>query len=238
MGIIKNRDIKSDWVKIMIILLTNDDGINSKKLNYAKKILEKLGTVYVVAPLVEQSAKGMALTIGGFHYYRIGDYTYSVEGTPVDCINFALGGLNLKPDFVVSGINDGYNLGFDTKYSGTVGACFQAQYFDFKTIAFSSDNKGSIMVENEFENCLNYIIDNNLLSNQYTLNVNFPKDTLGRSKGIMHTNLFYQKYQYRPTMENNKYSPKRTLIKTNNLPKDSDAYAIRMGYISISKLTI
>jgi len=52
----------------MIILLTNDDGINSEKMQYAKKILSKYGTVYTVAPSVEQSAKGMALTIGGFHF--------------------------------------------------------------------------------------------------------------------------------------------------------------------------
>jgi len=142
----------------MIILLTNDDGIKSSKLHYAKEILRKYGTVYVVAPLVEQSAKSMALTIGGFKYNKIDEFTYSVEGTPIDCVNFSLGGLNLHPDLVVSGINDGYNLGFDTKYSGTVGACFQAQYFGFETIAFSSDNKGTSMVKKEFEKSLNYIL--------------------------------------------------------------------------------
>ncbi len=222
----------------MIILLTNDDGINSKKLHYAKKILSKYGEVYMVAPLVEQSAKGMALTIGGFHYNKIDDYTYSVEGTPVDCVNFSLGGLKLKPDIVVSGINDGYNLGFDTKYSGTLGACFQAQYFGFKTIAFSSDYKGVKMVEKEFEKIFNYILENDLLSSNHTINVNFPKDSVDESKGIMHTKLFYQKYKYEPTMEGNVYVPNRKLIKENVLPKDSDAYAIRMGFTSISKLTI
>ena len=175
----------------MIILLTNDDGINSNKIQYAKKILEKYGTVYTVAPLVEQSAKGMALTIGGFYYNKIDEFNYSIEGTPVDCINFSLGGLNLRPDLVVSGVNDGYNLGFDTKYSGTLGACFQAQYLGFKTIAFSSDNKGIIMVESEFEKSLQYILDNNLLSKEYTLNVNFPKESLEKSNGILHTNLFF-----------------------------------------------
>ncbi len=220
----------------MIILLTNDDGINSKKIQFAKSVLEKYGTVYTVAPLVEQSAKSMALTIGGFIFHKIDEFNYSIEGTPVDCINFSLGGLNLRPDIVVSGINDGYNLGFDTKYSGTLGACFQAQYFGFKTIAFSSDNKGIDMVKSEFEKTLKYIFDNNLLSESYTLNVNFPKESLKEVNGILHTELFYQKYEYKPEMINNKYIPNRKIVKTENLPKNSDAYAYRIGYTSISKL--
>ncbi len=220
----------------MIILLTNDDGINSKKIQFAKSVLEKYGTVYTVAPLVEQSAKSMALTIGGFIFHKIDEFNYSIEGTPVDCINFSLGGLNLRPDIVVSGINDGYNLGFDTKYSGTLGACFQAQYFGFKTIAFSSDNKGIDMVKSEFEKTLKYIFDNNLLSESYTLNVNFPKESLKEVNGILHTELFYQKYEYKPEMINNKYIPNRIIVRTENLPKNSDAYAYRKGYTSISKL--
>ena len=222
----------------MLILLTNDDGINSEKLLYAKKVLSKYGTVYTVAPSVEQSAKGMALTIGGFHYKKIDDFNYSVEGTPVDCVNFSLGGLHLRPDLVVSGINDGYNLGFDTKYSGTLGACFQAQYFGFKTIAFSSDNKGIEMVKKEFESVLKYILDNNLHSKEFTLNVNFPRESLDVSKGILHTKLFYQEYEYKPEMVNSKYTPNRKIVKQDDLPGDSDAYAYRKGYTSISKLYV
>lgn len=222
----------------MIILLTNDDGINSEKLVFAKEILQKYGTVYTVAPAMEQSAKGMALTIGGAHYKEIDKYTYSVEGTPVDCINFSLGGLKLRPDLVVSGINDGYNLGFDTKYSGTVGACFQAQYFGFNTVAFSSDNKGMKIVKSEFEKTLKYILENNLHSSDHTLNVNFPREKHEKSNGILHTNLFYQEYEYKPEMINSKYIPNRRIVRTENLPENSDAYAIRKGYTSISKLYI
>ena len=139
---------------------------------------------------------------------------------------------------MVSGINDGYNLGFDTKYSGTLGACFQAQYFGFKTIAFSSDNKGMKMVKKEFEKVLKYIIDNNLQSREFTLNVNFPKESLDTSKGILHTELFYQEYEYSPEMIKNKYMPNRKIVKKESLPEDSDAYAYRKGYTSISKLYI
>ena len=220
----------------MIIVLTNDDGIGSSKLNYAKEILSKFGTVYTVAPAAEQSAKGMSLTIGGFNYNKIDEYNYSVLGTPVDCVNFALGGLELRPDFLFSGVNNGYNLGFDIKYSGTVGACYQAQYFGFKTMAVSTDYKGSTILEKELEKTLKYIFDNDLLSSNYTLNVNFPPEKALESKGIKLTEPFYRKYEYKPRMTENKYEPNRKLIWDEDLPENSDGFAIRHGYTSISKL--
>jgi len=58
----------------MLILLTNDDGINSTKLIYAKEVLKKYGTVYTIAPALEQSAKSMALTIGGVNYKKIDEF--------------------------------------------------------------------------------------------------------------------------------------------------------------------
>ena len=222
----------------MIIILTNDDGIESSKLIFAKKVLSKYGTVYTVAPKTEQSAKGMSLTIGGFNYEKIDDYNYSVEGTPVDCVNFALGGLKLIPDFLFSGVNNGYNLGFDIKYSGTVGACYQAQYFGFKTIAVSTDYKGSIVLKKELEKTLDYIIENKLLSIDYTLNVNFPPEKDLESKGIKFTVPYYRKYDYKPKMTEIRYEPNRKLIWDAVLPDDSDGCAIRNGYTSISKLSI
>ena len=222
----------------MVIILTNDDGIESSKLKYAKKILSKYGTVHTIAPMAEQSAKGMSLTIGGFNYDKIDEYNYSVEGTPVDCINFALGGLKIRPDFIFSGVNNGYNLGFDIKYSGTVGACFQGQYFGLKTIAVSTDYKGSLVLEKELEKTMDYIMENNLLSKDYTLNVNFPPEKDFESKGIKFTVPFYREYDYKPKMTENRYEPNRRLIWDAVLPEDSDGYAIRHGYTSISKLVI
>jgi len=220
----------------MIIMLTNDDGIDSKYLQYAKSILAKYGTVYTIAPSKEQSAKGMSLTIGGFNFKKIDEFNYSIDGTPVDCVNFALGGLKLNPDFIFSGVNAGYNLGFDTKYSGTVGACFQAQHFGYKTVAFSADNRGTSMMERFFESTLEYILDNDLLSSEYTLNVNFPRETVLEPQGILHTELFYHDYSYEPDIMDNKFIPNRVLIKKEHLPYNSDAYAFRHGYTSITKI--
>ena len=135
----------------MIILLTNDDGIESSKLHYTKEILEHYGTVYTVAPKEEQSAKSMSLTIGGFDVETINEYTYAVYGSPVDCVNFGVHGIGIKPDLVVSGTNNGYNLGVDTRYSGTVGAVLQAQYFGIPSIAFSSDRLGDTILKQELQ---------------------------------------------------------------------------------------
>lgn len=223
----------------MNILLTNDDGITSEKLKYAKGILSKYGTVYTVAPAKEQSAKSMSLTIGGFKVNKISDYEYSVEGTPVDCVNFALGGLNLRPDLVVSGINDGYNIGFDTRYSGTVGACLQAQYFGFNTVAFSSDRKGDKMVKLEFEKTLKHILDNALYSGDYTLNVNFPPEKFETSNGtIDDVEVYHHEYEYKPELIDGHYYPNRRIVVNKELPKKSDAYGFHFGYTTISKIAI
>jgi broad specificity polyphosphatase/5'/3'-nucleotidase SurE len=106
-----------------------------------------------------------------------------------------------------------------------------------KTVAFSGDFRGHKMIEAEFEKTFKYVLDNDLLSDKYSLNVNFPRESQGVSKGIKFTELFFQKYVYNPEINNDKYLPNRTLIRTEVLPLDSDAFAIRNGYTSISKLS-
>ena len=222
----------------MVILLTNDDGIKSEKLQYTKSVLEKFGIVYTIAPSVEQSAKSMSLTIGGFSFNQIDDYTYAIDGTPVDCVNFAHAGLNLEPDLVVSGTNDGYNIGIDISYSGTVGACKQAQYFGYKTIALSADKRGNTILEQELEKTLRYIFDNKLESTEYTLNVNFPREKFIQSNGIVETVVYKQLFEYKPEIVGNKFKPNRQYVYGQALPLNSDASAYKEGYTSISKVVI
>lgn len=222
----------------MIFLLTNDDGFDSEKLQYTKKILSGFGTVYTVAPLKEQSAKSMSLTIGGFRFEKVDEHHYKVDGTPVDCVNFAIRGLKLNPDIVVSGTNEGYNIGIDTKYSGTVGACLQAQYFGFPTIALSADRMGNQILEQELESTLIYIISNRLYSKHHTLNVNFPRESFGKSKGIELTDLDYYQFDYNPTISEDYYRPRRSYIEDKNLNEGTDTWAYIKGYTSISKIKI
>ena len=97
------------------ILVTNDDGYFSPGIEALAAALRPLGEVTVVAPHVEASAVGHALTLRRpLRVEHIGDRTYSVDGTPTDCVNIAIDEvLEGKPDLVVSGINKGLNIGDD-----------------------------------------------------------------------------------------------------------------------------
>jgi 5'-nucleotidase len=100
----------------MNILVVNDDGINSYGIKLLATKLMKYGTVYVVAPHTEQSAIGHGITIHSAMRLHIkedfhdGIKAWSLEGKPADCVKFALYGLHLDIDLVVSGINNGPNL--------------------------------------------------------------------------------------------------------------------------------
>lgn len=222
----------------MLILLTNDDGIHSEKIEYTKNVLKKFGTVYTVAPKVQMSAKSMSLTIGGFQFEKIDELNYAVHGTPVDCVNFAYAGLKLTPDLVVSGTNNGYNIGIDTRYSGTVAAALQAQYFGFKSIALSADRRGNTILQEDLEKTLQYIFDNELLSSQYSLNVNFAREKFEHSKGLRHTEVYYQVFEYLPEVEDDMFRPNRKFVMGQHLPENSDALSYKEGYTSISKIKV
>lgn len=222
----------------MNILLTNDDGISSEKLLITKKILEEFGTVYLVAPSTQMSAKSMSLSIGGFEFEKIDDYTYSIEGTPVDCVKFGYAGLDVEFDVVVSGTNNGYNLGIDISYSGTVGAALQAQYYQMNSIAFSADRKGNNILQEELAKTFKYILDHNLLSSKHSVNVNFPREKFVQSKGIKETIIHRQVYSYDPEIVGRKFVPHRGYIKDAELPENSDLKAYVDGYTSISKVLL
>ena len=222
----------------MIFLLTNDDGYNSKKLRYTRDILEEFGTVYTVAPKEEQSAKGMSLTIGGFEFEKVDDFNYMIKGTPVDCVTFAYAALKIKPDIVVSGTNNGYNIGIDNRYSGTVGACLQAQYLGFPSIALSADWRGDTVLKQELRKTLKYVLDSKLYTKEYTLNINFPREQFSISKGIIDVKLNHVVYGYNPEIIGNTFKPNRKYISEKDAIEGTDTWAYLNGYTSISKIKV
>ncbi|MBD3180794.1 5'/3'-nucleotidase SurE [Candidatus Poribacteria bacterium] len=125
------------------ILVTNDDGINSEGLKTLADTLKEIGDVYVVAPDRQRSAVGLSVTLE--HPLRIrnvGEKTYSVDGMPADCVTLAVHNiLDSSPDLLVSGINDGQNLGYDIYHSGTVGAAILGTMFGIPSMAVSIANK-------------------------------------------------------------------------------------------------
>jgi 5'-nucleotidase len=128
----------------MKILVSNDDGFQAPGLVALYEALKDLGQVEVVAPEHNNSAKSNALTLHSpLYVHRAANGFRYVNGTPADCVHIALTGLlGYRPDLVVSGINNGANMGDDTIYSGTVGAAMEGYLFGVPAIAFSQVEKG------------------------------------------------------------------------------------------------
>ena len=121
------------------VLVTNDDGIEAEGLRALADALAPLGRVTVVAPAAESSAVGHGLTLRRpLRLEEVAPGWHSVDGTPADCVNVAvsdvLGGV---PDLVVSGINDGLNIGDDVTYSGTVAGALEGVLLGAPAIAVS-----------------------------------------------------------------------------------------------------
>jgi 5'-nucleotidase len=128
----------------MKILICNDDGYQAPGLVALYDALKDVAEVEVVAPELNNSAKSNALTLHSPLYVtRATNGFRHVNGTPADCVHIALTGLlGYRPDLVVSGINNGANMGDDTIYSGTVGAAMEGYLFGVPAIAFSQVEKG------------------------------------------------------------------------------------------------
>jgi 5'-nucleotidase len=121
------------------ILVTNDDGIHAPGIIALAEALQSLGRVAVVAPDRERSAIGHALTL--HHPLRaveLGPDRFAVDGTPTDCVNLGIHTLlEFSPDLVVSGINNGGNMGDDVTYSGTVSAAMEATLMGIPAFSIS-----------------------------------------------------------------------------------------------------
>jgi 5'/3'-nucleotidase len=132
----------------MHILVTNDDGVSSPGLLALRQALEPLGQVSVIAPDRNRSAIARGITIHTSLWVeevRLADGSpaYATDGTPVDCVRFAvLGLLGDTPDLIVSGINLGLNLGDDVTYSGTVAAALEGVLLGWPAIAVSQEPVG------------------------------------------------------------------------------------------------
>ncbi len=133
----------------MKILICNDDGYQAPGIVALYEALKTVADVEVVAPEINNSAKSNALTLHSPLYVHTASNGFRfVNGTPADCVHIALTGLlGYRPDLVVSGINNGANMGDDTIYSGTVGAAMEGYLFGIPALAFSQTEKGWAHIE-------------------------------------------------------------------------------------------
>lgn len=233
----------------MNILIVNDDGIRSEGIVVLTRLAQKYGKVTVVAPFHQQSGKSQCITYN--HWLNVRKYefpvegveAYSVDGTPADCVSCAVACLlEDKPDLVFSGINEGYNAGFDIIYSGTDGAAREAVLQGYNAIAFSQANFNDFdLIEKYFDEVMDLLLKDTLEYNEF-FNVNFPNCTAEEVKGIefckpdemtAYTDRFVlEKMGERMSryMRKVKFHPERGT-------KGRDLGALGDNYISISKLS-
>ncbi|HTD02360.1 5'/3'-nucleotidase SurE [Undibacterium sp.] len=171
----------------MKILISNDDGYLAPGIAALADALAAIAEITVVAPDSNRSGTSNALTLDRpLSVFRASNGFYFVNGTPSDCVHIALTAIMQdKPDLVVSGINQGQNMGDDTLYSGTVAAATEGYLFGVPAIAFSQLEKGWLhldaaarvareMVERRFES----------LAKPFLLNVNIPNLPYDQIKGM------------------------------------------------------
>ena len=236
----------------MKILVVNDDSIHAPGIVLLAKAAMELGEVTVVAPANQCSAMSQRITIrGDMRVDKVEDFPVPVKaackvnGTPADCVKVAMQYLlEEKPDYVFSGINDGYNAGFDIAYSGTLGAAFEAVMNGVPAMAFSNTMHSPLDIA---ETYLVDIIRELVKAGQgrgEVWNVNFPAVAPDQLKGILRDRTvapiqFYSE-NYRETRLpdgavalTGQGSP---LTEQDETPAGTDVEAVLKGYISIGKV--
>jgi 5'-nucleotidase len=123
----------------MQFLISNDDGISAEGIQVLSEAMRALGAVTIVAPDRDRSGASNSLTLElPIRIKELEKDVYRVSGTPTDCVHIALTGLlDQDPDMVISGINDGANLGDDVIYSGTVAAAMEGRFLGLPALAVS-----------------------------------------------------------------------------------------------------
>ena len=234
----------------MKILISNDDGIYSEGIYHLAKKLSQIAKVYVVAPEKEQSAVGHGITM---HYplrckkikfFDTDIDAWWVNGTPADCIKLGIESIiKERPDWIVSGINKGENLGTDVLYSGTVSAAIEGAIFGVPSIALSYVTREDADYDIPGELALRVfkkLIDNNPAKNTL-LNINIPFcKSVDEIAGAKFTKLGVKKYknsfEERKDPRGNSYYWLAGELVEREFDEDTDIKAVQEGYISVTPM--
>ncbi|MDQ7785819.1 MAG: 5'/3'-nucleotidase SurE [Desulfomonilaceae bacterium] len=231
-----------------LILLTNDDGIHAEGLRYLRMAAENIGRVSVVAPEAEQSAVGHSITL--YDPIKVREfskngafYGYGIGGTPADSVKLALYSLLPKPPaLVMSGINDGANLGINVLYSGTVSAATEAAILGLPAMSVSIDRKK----DPPFAWALPHIealgawVIRHGLPRGVALNVNIPAIPPEKVRGYRLTRQgltkFRERFERREDPRGSHYYWLTGEATADDTAEDSDVAAVRQGYVSVTPL--
>ena len=176
----------------MKILISNDDGYLAPGLQALADAMAAIADILVVAPDSNRSGSSNSLTLDRpLSLNRAANGFYFVNGTPSDCVHIALTGtLGFVPDLIVSGINNGQNMGDDTLYSGTVAAATEGYLFGIPAMAFSQVRSGWAEIDSAAQIARELVERRfDALPSPYLLNVNIPNLPRAAIKGIRSTRL-------------------------------------------------
>ena len=233
----------------MKLLCTNDDGILAHGLACLIRAAEPLGDVTVVAPDREQSATSHSLTL--HHPLRPvarGERRFQVDGTPTDCVMLAVEALMPeRPDFVLSGINHGQNMGEDVLYSGTVAAAMEGLALGIPSIAISfagGDLRADVSMLDDQVDILTPLLSHLTalpsFPRETLLNVNLPPLPASQIKGVRLTRLGRRVYSDSLKPMRDPWGRDIFWIGGGSISwqgrEDSDFRAIQEGYISVTPL--
>jgi 5'-nucleotidase len=232
----------------MRILLSNDDGILAKGLGVLERACEPLGELSVVAPDREQSATSHSLTL--HHPLRpvqLGARRWQVDGTPTDCVMLACEALlEARPEFVISGINHGPNMGEDVLYSGTVAAAMEGLALGIPAIAVSF--AGRVLAADaaletqvtQIRELLAHLMALPAFPRDTLLNVNLPNVPGDQIRGVKLTRLGRRVFSDSISRMKDPWGRDILWIGGGSVewsgPEDSDFRAVHDGFISVTPL--
>jgi len=231
-----------------LILLTNDDGIHAEGLRYLSIAAARIGRVSIVAPETEQSAVGHSITL--YDPIKVREvfsdgtlYGYGISGTPADCVKLGLYSLlPARPDLVISGINNGANVGINVLYSGTVSAATEAAMLGVPAMAVSLAQKKNppfAWALNHIEALGGWILKNGL-PNGIALNVNLPalppEKVLGFKVTRQGLNKLSESFDQRQDPRGNSYYWLSGEVPAGESGEEYDVTALNQGYVSVTPL--
>lgn len=229
----------------MRILISNDDGYLAPGINALADALAQVADIVVVAPDGNRSGASNSLSLDRpLSVTKAANGFYFVNGTPTDCVHIALTGmLDTRPDLVVSGINNGQNMGDDTLYSGTVAAATEGYLFGIPAIAFSQVHGGWAEVESAARVARDIVLRGfDMLESPFLLNVNIPNLPYEQMGPLTPTRLG-RRHQSEPVIRGQDPRGREIFWIGGGSAEwsggsDSDFRAVDEGYISVTPLSL
>ena len=230
----------------MKILISNDDGYFAPGLNILAEHLAKIADITVVAPERNRSGASNSLTLDRpLSVKKASNGFFYVNGTPTDCVHIALTGLmDEMPDMVISGINDGANMGDDTIYSGTVAAAMEGYLLDIPSFAVSMSQHNATHFESAARVAVELVqhYQKTGFASPTLLNINVPDVPYEQLKGKVITRLG-KRHKAEPVIQLK--TPRNETVywvgaagQPNDGGDGTDFYAVAHNQVSISPIQV